>query len=164
MNKQLALSALGEARKNYHGNTPAAIGNLQPIASLFEGEAEENVDVLDADWGGGFVYLCAVKADINLPPRYPDPRVGESFARAGAWERYAKLPKIRAWIPADEEPEIGDLAVIEPTEGDIPAIGVILAIGEDAMDTAEGNYHNHSALVERKRDGSIRGYIRLKVK
>ena len=47
MNKQLALCALGEARKNYHGNTPAAIGNLQPIAELFAGEAEENVDVLD---------------------------------------------------------------------------------------------------------------------
>ena len=94
MNKALALAAIGEARKNYHGNTVAAIGNLHPIAVLFEGEAEENVEVLDADWGGGFVYLCLRLAGITLPPRYPDPRIGMSFARAEAWERYAKLPKI----------------------------------------------------------------------
>ena len=163
MNKKLALSAIAEARKNYHGNTVAALGHLQPIAELFEGEAEENVDVLETDWGGGFVYLCAVNAGLTLPPRYPDPRIGMTFARAEAWERYARLPKIGAWLDASEEPEVGDIVVVEPKkEGGLPSVGIVLAIGEDAMDTAEGNYHNHSALVERARDSSIRGYIRLK--
>ena len=162
MNKALALAAIGEARKNYHGNTVAAIGNLHPIAALFEGEAEENVEVLDADWGGGFVYLCLRLAGITLPPRYPDPRIGMSFARAEAWERYAKLPKIHAWLDASVEPETGDIVVIDPKkEGDLPSVGIVLAVGEDAMDTAEGNYHNHSALVERRRDHTIRGYIRF---
>ena len=163
MNKRLALAALGEARKNYHGNTVAAIGNLQPIAELFEGEAESNVDVLEPDWGGGFIYLCAVRAGFSLPPRYPDPRVGLSFARVEAWERYARLPKIGAWLDADCQPQVGDIVVIEPKkENGLPSLGVVLAVGEEAMDTAEGNYHNHSALVERRRDAHIRGYIRLK--
>ena len=146
MNQKLALVALREAKKNYHGNTVAAIGNLQPIAELFEGEAEANVDVLEQDWGGGFVYLCAVRAGFSLPPRYPDHRVGTSFARAEAWERYARLPKIGAWLTPDSEPEPGDIVVIEPKAGErLPSVGIILAVGEDAMDTAEGNYHNHSA-------------------
>lgn len=163
MNKKIALAALSEARKNYHGNTVAAIGNLQPIAALFEGEAEENVEALARDWGGGFIYLCISVAGVELPARYPDPRVGMSFARAEAWERYARLPKINLWLDVAQTPEVGDIVVIEPLhEEDPPAVGIVLAVGEDAMDTAEGNYHNHSAIVERKRDSSIRGYIRLK--
>lgn len=161
MNLKLAQIASREAKKNYHGNTAAAIGNLQPIAQLFREETDITDEMLDTDWSGAFVYLCARLAGIALPPRYPDPRIGESFARAVSWERYAKLPKIHLWHEAGEDPEVGDLVVIEAKGKNPMKVGVILGVENDILETAEGDYHNHSALVERRRDEFIRGYIRL---
>lgn len=160
MNLNLARVAREEARKNYHGNTSAAIGNLHPLAELFEMDGV-TVDTLDGDWSGAFAYLCAMEAGIDLPIRYPDPRIGACFAYAGAWERYAKLPKIRLWHSREEEPEVGDLVVLDPGGEKPLQIGIILSVNEGSLETAEGNYHNHSALVERARDEKIRGYIRL---
>ena len=116
---------------------------------------------LDGDWSGAFVYWCASLAGMELPARYPDPRVGASFAEAVAWERYARLPKIRLWHEAGEEPEVGDLVVIEPKGKNPLKVGVILSVQTDELETAEGDYHNHSAIVERPRDEFIRGYIRF---
>ena len=161
MNFKLARIAEAEARKNYHGNTVAAIGNLYPIASLFANEKDVTEASLDADWSGAFVYLCTSLAGLPIPPRYPDPRIGGSFTTALAWARYARLPKIHLWHDAAEEPMVGDLVVIGQGEDKPLQIGIVLSVGEDALETAEGNYHNHSALVERKRDEHILGYIRL---
>ncbi|MBQ9761043.1 MAG: hypothetical protein IJW16_06815 [Clostridia bacterium] len=161
MNLKLAQIAVQEAKKNYHGNTAAAIGNLQPIAQLFRGEPDVNEQSLDGNWSGAFVYWCAKLAGVGLPTRYPDPRIGKSFAEAIAWERYARLPKIHLWHEPGEDPEVGDLVVIEPKGKNPMKVGVILAVTPDVLETAEGDYHNHSALVERQRDEYIRGYIRL---
>lgn len=161
MNLKLARIAEAEARKNYHGNTVAAIGNLQPIAALFAGQKDVTEASLEADWSGAFIYLCTSLAGLPIPAHYPDPRIGGSFTTALAWARYARLPKIRMWHDVTEEPEIGDLVVIGQGEEKPLQIGVVLSVGEDVLENAEGNYHNHSALVERKRDDRILGYIRL---
>ena len=161
MNVKLARIAAQEAKKNFHGNTAAAIGNLQPIAALFREDATVTEQTLDGDWSGAFAYWCASLAGMELPARYHDPRVGSSFAEAIAWERYARLPKIRLWHEAGETPEVGDLVVIEPKGKTPMKVGVILSVQADGLETAEGDYHNHSAIVDRPRDEFIRGYIRF---
>jgi hypothetical protein len=162
MNLYLAEIAREEARKNYHGDTTAAIGNLQPLADLFDVVDDISLDTLNADWSGAFAFLCTALADIGLPVRYPDPRVHASFASVAAWEEYARLPKIRTWHSADEEPEIGDLVIFPPTPNKPPKMGIVLAVDEDSFDAAVGNHHNHSAVIEHSKAEGVRGYIRLK--
>lgn len=160
MNLKLAEIARNEARKNYHGNTDAAIGNLQPLADLFEVADDVTLETLNADWSGAFVYLCTELAGMGLPVRYPDPRVHASFASARAWVEYARLPKIRLWHTPDTPPEVGDVAVLAPTDNTPCLLGVILEVYDDTADVAIGDYHNHSAVVE-KPLAAILGYIRL---
>ena len=162
MNLYLAEVAQQEARKNYHGDTAAAIGNLQPLAELFEVVDDVTLDTLNADWSGAFAFLCTAEADLGLPIRYPDTRVHASFASVSAWEEYARLPKIHAWHFPDEEPEIGDLVIFEPRAGKPPKMGIVIAVNEDTVDAAVGNHHNHSAIIEHNRCDGVRGYIRLK--
>ena len=162
MNLYLAEVAREEARKNYHGNTAAAIGNLQPLADLFDVVDDVTLDTLNADWSGAFVFLCTEGAEMGLPVRYPDPRVRASFASVAAWEEYARLPKIHAWHFADEEPEVGDLVIFEPKSDKPPKMGIVLAVGEDTIDAAVGNHHNHAAIIEHSKAEGVRGYIRLK--
>ena len=162
MNQQLAQIALEEAKKNYHGNTDAAISNLQPIADLFEEADEVTLETLNADWSGAFVYLCAQKAGCGLPLSYPDPRVGASFAKVEAWERYARLPKIHLWHRADEELEVGDLVILETPDGKPRRMGIVLRTDGEAMELAVGNYHNHCAVIEHPCHEKIRGFVRLR--
>ena len=161
MNVKLAEIARKEARKNYHGNTSTAVGNLFPIEDLFSVAGDVTPTSLDGDWSGAFAFLCTELAGIGLPARYPDPRVGGSFARVECWERYARLPKIRLWLTNDNAPEVGDLVVFEPTAKGVPQMGIILETSEESMEIALGNYHNHSAIVERPLGEGVRGYIRL---
>ena len=116
MNRTLAEIAREEARNNYHGNTDTSVGNLFPMAELFSATDDVTEERLSADWSGAFVYLCAERAGIGLPVRYPDPRVGGSFAYVECWERYARLPKIRLWLGKETLPEVGDLVVLSPTQ------------------------------------------------
>ncbi len=161
MNLKLAEIAREEARKNYHGDTSAAIGNLYPLEELFEVADDVTSASLAEDWSGAFVFLCTERAGIGLPVRYPDPRIGGSFAYVACWERYARLPKIHLWLTKDKPPEVGDLVVFEPTEKGIAQMGIILSLDEACMEVAIGNYHNHSAVIERPLNENVRGYIRL---
>ena len=161
MNLYLAEVAREEARKNYHGNTAAAISNLQPLDALFEVADDVTLDTLNADWSGAFAFLCTELAGIGMPIRYPDPRVRASFASVEAWEDYARLPKIRAWHSPDEEPEIGDLVIFEQKPNKPPKMGIVLAVAGDTIDAAVGNHHNHSAVIEHSKADGVRGYIRL---
>ncbi|MBQ7347134.1 MAG: hypothetical protein IJW55_04180 [Clostridia bacterium] len=161
MNIKLAEIAREEARKNYHGDTVAAIGNLQPLAELFEAADDVTLESLNTDWSGAFAFLCTEAAGLGMPVRYPDPRVCGSFAYVQAWEQYARLPKIRLWFSPADGPEVGDLVIFEPTEQGVTQMGVVLSVTEESMDVAIGNYHNHSAVVERPLFQNIRGYVRL---
>lgn len=162
MKQRLAQIAESEVKMNYHGNTDAAISNLQPLADLFEEVDGMTLDTLNADWSGAFAFLCVQKAGFGLPLAYPDPRVGESFASVAAWERYARLPKIRLWHPAGEEPEVGDLAILEAPIGKPPRMGIVLRVNGTEMELAVGNYGNHSALISHPCYERVRGFVRLR--
>lgn len=161
MNLILAQVAKEEAKKNYHGNTEAAISNLHPLLELFSKEDEVTFEILNADWSGSFAYFCIQKAGMSLPLRYPDPRVRHCFAAVSAWEQYARLPKIHLWHSAAELPEVGDLAVLEHAPGGPGQMGVVLRVEGNVMELAMGNYHNHSAIIEHPLDEGVRGYVRL---
>ena len=161
MNLYLAEVAREEARKNYHGNTAAAISNLQPLDALFEVVDDVTLDTLNADWSGAFVFFCTEIAGMGMPIRYPDPRVRASFANVWAWMDYARLPKIRAWHTPNEEPEIGDLVIFEQIAEKPPKMGIVLAIEGDTIDVAVGNHRNHSAVIEHSKTEGVCGYIRL---
>ena len=163
MNLYLAEIAREEARKNYHGNTSAAIGNLQPLAELFEVIDDLTLEDLNADWSGAFVFLCTERAQMGLPVRYPDTRVRASFADVISWEQYARLPKIHAWLGCDTIPEIGDLVIFDYVNGRPPKMGIVLSVNGETMDVAVGNHHNHSALIEHSLTEGVRGYIRLRL-
>ena len=49
--------------------------------------------------------------------------------------------------------------VFDNTEHD--HIGIVLEVSAEYIVTAEGNFNNISAVVARKRDEHIRGYIRI---
>ena len=162
MNLRLAEIAREQARKNYHGDTMASIGNLQVFAELFEMVDGVTLETLNNDWSGAFVYLCTELVGMGLPIRYPDPRVPASFASVYAWESYARLPKTHLWHTCAEMPETGDLLIFDYEEGKPPRMGVVLAIEDGVAELAVGNHHNHSAIVEQRLDEGVRGFIRLK--
>ena len=159
MNHILAAIAEEQAKQNYHGNTTAAISNLQPLAQAFEEVGAETLTSLEHRWGGAFLYRCLFLAGIELPPRYPDPRVTESFAAPTAWEAYAKLPKIGLWRQAGE-PEVGDVLFWSGKQGEL-YLGVLLRTDGETMELALGDYHNHSAVVERSVEQPLRGFVRF---
>lgn len=162
MNLKLAEIAREQARRNFHGDTVAAIGNLQIFAELFEMADGVTLESLNNDWSGAFVYLCTELAGMGLPVRYPDPRVPASFASVVAWEAYARLPKTRLWHTSAELPEIGDLVILAYEEGKPPRMGIVLAVEDGMMELAMGNHHNHSAIVEQSIGEGVRGFVRLK--
>ncbi len=161
MNKALALAAYNAAKENFHGNTEAAIGNLQPIAALFEPLPEVTLASLDGNWSGAFVYYCTALAGLGLPLRYSDSRVSSSFADVHAWEQYARLPKIGLWLHAGELPELGDIVIFDTPAEKPLLMGIVTALDGDVMEVSVGNYHNHSALIERSTAEGIRGWIRM---
>ena len=162
MNLKLAEIARELARRNFHGDTVAALGNLQILEQIFEAADEVTPQTLNADWSGAFVYLCTELVGMGLPVRYPDPRVPASFASVYAWEAYARLPKTRLWHSCAETPEIGDLAILDYEDGKPPRMGVVLAIENDVMELAVGNHHNHSAIIEQTITEGVRGFVRLR--
>ena len=159
MNLLLARIAEAETKRNFHGNTPLSIGNLHPLREHFPEEV--TLDTLEEGWSGAFAYHCAVLAGSSLPPRYPDPRVHDGFHTVSAWWEYARLPKIGILHPPTDTPEVGDLAVFRLGEEKPLLLGVVLAVGEDTLELAIGDYHNHSAVAERPIDQRIEGYVRL---
>ena len=158
MNRALAQIARVEASKNYHGDTPAAIGSLQPLLAYFSDCLSDDAN---DNWSGAFLYHCVRLAGSVLPPKYPDPRVHSAFDRVEAWWEYARLPKIHCLRSPAEVPEVGDLAVFRQPRDGKPLIGVVLTVGEDSLELAAGDYHNHSALVELPIVDTVLGYIRL---
>ncbi len=162
MNQHFAEIAATLAKQNYHGNTDAAISNLQELCDLFADTGSVTLEELNTDWSGAFAYLCANKAGFGLPLRYPDPRVHSAFDKVSAWVEYARLPKINLLRSPATEPEVGDLVVFDRREGKPDRIGVVLAVYEDTLEVALGNHHNHSAVIECPRGEGIFGYIKLK--
>ena len=155
----LIAVARTEARRNYHGDT-TAIGNLHPLREDYE-PGEVSLEELNDDWSGAFAYHCAKLAGLRLPPRYPDPRVRSGFHRVQAWREYATLHKIHLWHRAGETLCPGDFVIFRLAEDRPELIGIVLATDGETMELAVGNYHNHSAVVERPIDSLISGFVRM---
>ncbi|QSX06998.1 CHAP domain-containing protein [Sedimentibacter sp. zth1] len=162
MNSSLANIAKKEAQKFYHGNVMGTKTNLQPIADLFPYSDTWTIDSWDNCWCAAFVYHCVKLSGYELPIRYQNKSVNCSFAGVIAWEQWAKLLEIHAWIEKTQSPQVGDIVlfdnVFENKAHD--HIGIVLNITETMIETAEGNFGNVSAIVKRSYE-NVRGYVRL---
>jgi len=163
MNKQLADVAGMEAMSIFHGYVMGTKPNFQPI---IQGFPSWDMRKWDNHWCAAFVYYCCTKAGISLPIKYPNDKVTCNFAGCIAWEQWAKLPEHNFWHDAEEVdfvPEPGDIVLFDTVHDGMmhDHMGIILENKEDYIVTAEGNFNNVSAIVNRRKDNHIRGYIRI---
>lgn len=158
----LARIAQTEALKFYHGTLPAVPSNLQEIVSHFPNWTIEEADGL---WCAAFVYHCVKKAGFVLPVRPTNCAAG-SLAGCLSWEQLALADPQITYIKGSDPaflPLRGDIVlfdrVFEDKEHD--HMGIVLAVSDTTITTAEGNVNNMSAIFERPRDMHIRAVIRM---
>ena len=95
-------------------------------------------------------------------PIRPDECTSCNLAGCIAWEEWAKAdPRLEYF--REGEPLPGDIVLFDRVFCDAAHdhIGVVLEVRPDRLVTAEGNYGNVSAIVERPRDEHIRAFIRI---
>ena len=158
----LARIAQTEAMKFYHGDLPGVPSNLQEIVSHFPNWTIEEADGL---WCAAFVYHCVKKAGFVLPVRPTNCAAG-SLAGCLSWEQLALADPQITYIKGSDSsflPLRGDIVlfdrVFEDKEHD--HMGIVLAVSDTTITTAEGNVNNMSAILERPRDIHIRAVIRM---
>jgi len=160
---ELAIIAMSNAQRCFHGNVMGLKSNIAPIIDLFPKWSLENWDNI---WCAAFVYYCCIEAGFNLPVKYPDESVPNNFAGCNAWEAWAKLSINQFYYSSDIEkfiPAKGDLVLYDEVFTNSPHdhIGIIIENKMDTIVVAEGNIGNVSGVVERVKDRHIRGYIRI---
>lgn len=155
---KLAETARETALRCYHGYVCGTESNLDEIIAPFPGWTKREADGL---WCAAFVYYCCRQAGYSFSIRPVD---GLSCNLAGciAWEEWARADERLAYILPDT-PSIGDIVlfdrVFDGSEHD--HMGIVVAVSDNAITVAEGNFNNVSTLVDRKRDDHIRCCIRL---
>lgn len=161
---KLGAVAKAEALKPFHGVLPGEKSNLQPIVDLFP---KWNMEQADGNWCAGFVYYCCVKAGFVFPYS-PGECVSCSLAGCGGWEDFATgNEKIECHRnrEAGFVPEAGDIVVYDRVfiDREHDHIGIVLENRRDTILAAEGNtfHDNISRVLERRKDGHIREYIRI---
>lgn len=107
---------------------------------------------------------CVILAGFKIPVRPKDSSC--SLAGCVAWEEWAQADArigYHGWNDNAFQPTTGDIVlfdrVFDNTEHD--HIGIVLENYDDYMITAEGNVENISQILERKKNGHIRAYIRI---
>lgn len=158
MFSKLAEAARREAAKFYHGCVSGTESNLAPIIAPFPRWTLREADGL---WCAAFVYHCCIESGMSFPIR-PKECVSCNLVGCGAWEEWAQAdPRIGYF--RDGEPQPGDIVLFDRVFCDAghDHIGVALEIHPDRLLTAEGNFGNVSAIVERPRDEHIRAFIRI---
>ena len=159
--KTLAEVAEKAARIPFHGRVGGQGSNLWPIVRLFPNWTTEEADGL---WCAAFVYYCCREAGFEIPVR-PDECRTCHLAGCAAWEEFAAGDPRIGYHQGGEGfvPEAGDIVlydrVFENKEHD--HIGIVLENRENTIVVAEGNINNKSGIIERPKDGHIRGYIRI---
>lgn len=158
MCNKLAETARREAAKCYHGYVCGAASNLAEIIAPFPKWTLQEADRL---WCAAFVYHCCIESGMRLPIR-PTECASSNLAGCGAWEEWAQADDRIAYF-RDGEPRPGDLVLYDRVfcNAAHDHIGVVLEVHHDRLITAEGNFGNVSAIVERPRDDHIRAFIRL---
>lgn len=156
---ELAGVARAEALKTWHGAVTGLESNLQPIIRPFPGWSLKEADGL---WCAAFVYYCCMRAGYNFPIR-PKECVSCHLAGCGAWEEWAKADSRVGWLANTGQPQPGDIVIYDRVFENKAHdhIGVVVEVRENSIMAAEGNIGNVSGVVERPRDGHIRGYISL---
>ena len=159
--KYLAELAEKLAQIPLHGYIEEKESNLDPLISFFPKWALREAD---GRWCAAFVYYCCREAGFELPFR-PDECKTCHLAGCIAWEEFAQGDDRIEYHAGKESfiPEAGDIVlydrVFENREHD--HMGIILQSTESAIIAAEGNLNNLSGIIERPKDGHIRGYIRI---
>ncbi len=159
--KALAEVAGQAAQLPFHGCVEGEASNLDPVIRFFPKWTLMEADGL---WCAAFVYYCCREAGFEIPIR-PDECRTCHLAGCIAWEEFA-IGDPRIAYHQDGEgfvPEAGDIVlydrVFENREHD--HIGIVMENRGDTILAAEGNIANRSGIIERPKDGHIRGYIRI---
>lgn len=155
---KIASTAKEWASKPLIGNENKCGPDLEPILCYFPREDKS----VGFDWCAAFVYHCCIEAGLNLPVRYPAP-VSRNFAWVEAWIEWGQLYGFyHHKSDLTFTPDQGDLIIFDNLVGNglNDHIGVVLAIDQDKIITAEGNYNNLSGIFQRARE-QVNGYIRI---
>lgn len=157
--EDLARAAREEALRCWHGTVIGLKPNIQPIIKRFPRWAMKEAEGL---WCAAFVYHCCMTAGYVFPIR-PKECASCNLAGCGAWEEWAKADNRIGWRGPACQPMPGDIVlfdrVFENKAHD--HMGVVLENRPASIVTAEGNLGNVSGVVERPKDGHVRGYISL---
>ena len=159
--KHLAKLAEKAAQTPFHGDLAGKESNLDPIIRFFPNWTLKEADGV---WCAAFVYYCCREAGFEIPIR-PDPCKTCHLAGCIGWEEFAAGDARIGYYKGSEAfvPEAGDIVlydrVFENREHD--HIGIVIENRGDRILTAEGNIANRSGMIERPKDGHIRGYIRI---
>lgn len=158
MPNKLAETARHEALKSWHGYVCSSESNLDPIIAPFPKWTLREADGL---WCAAFVYHCCQKSGMRFPIR-PKECASSNLAGCGAWEEWAQNDARIEYI-CTGEPLSGDIVLFDRVfcNAAHDHIGVVLEVLSDRIITAEGNFGNVSAIVERPRDEHIRAFIRI---
>ena len=155
----LAQVARAEAMRAWHGAVMGLKPNIQPLIKPFPKWKLKEADGL---WCAAFVYYCCMQAGYRFPIR-PKECVSCNLADCGAWEEWAKADNRVGWLANTCLPQPGDIVIYDKVfENKVhDHIGIVVEVRESSILAAEGNLGNMSGVVERPRDGHIRGYISL---
>lgn len=161
--RHLAELAAQKTRIPFHGNLIGLSSNLHPIVNLFPVWDLEN---WDNRWCAAFVYYCCVEAGYKIPVKSDHESVPCNFAGVSAWEAWAKLDENDFFYEGKDNafiPDVGDIVLYDFVfiNQEHDHIGIVVGVENDTLRVAEGNVGNISAIVTRKRDDNVRGYIRI---
>ena len=157
----LAKAAEEAAQIPFHGYVEGKASNLEPVIRFFPQWTLREADGL---WCAAFVYYCCRVAGFEIPVR-PDECKTCHLAGCIAWEEFAQGDDRIDYRKGNESfvPGAGDIViydrVFENREHD--HIGIVLQNTPNTVICAEGNLNNTSGIIERPKDGHIRGYIRI---
>lgn len=155
----LANTARAEAMKTYHDAVMGVESNIHEIIQYFLPWSLEEAAGL---WCAAFVYHCCQKAGYSFPIR-PKECVSCNLAGCAAWEEWAKADNRIGWRARTCQPQPGDIVLFDKVfEGKMhDHTGIVLENRPETILTAEGNINGLSGILERPKDGHIRGYISL---
>lgn len=157
----LAVAAEKEAKRFLHGYVSGTESNLHEIIASFPGWTLQEVDGV---WCAAFVYHCCHKNGMCFPIR-PAECITCNLAGCIAWEEWALADQRLLYFKEENmcTPQPGDIVIFDRVfnGSEHDHMGIVLDVRDDMLITAEGNFNNVSALVERKRDEHIRCYIRI---
>lgn len=155
---KLAETARREALKCLHG---FVCGSESTLASIIAPFPKWTLREADGLWCAAFVYHCCTESGMRFPIR-PKECISSNLAGCSAWEEWAQSDGRLSYFRTGE-PQPGDIVLFDRVfcNAEHDHIGIVLEALPDRLITAEGNFGNVSAIVERPLDAHIRAFIRI---